>query len=763
MIRPAAGWVLCFSIAVLMAVSAVRGQAPRVEAVVVDARTGLPLSGVNVVVLGTTHGAVSDEQGHFILAGPLALADTVEISHIGYMARRVTVDSLLLLRRIRLVPKPVQAEEVEIQAERELLISRDVPAAVTILPMKKAASRAVDLADVLRRDPSVAISETATGAKFVSIRGGNPDEVLIVYDGIRLNSSAANTFDLSQIALANLARLEVIKGSNTVVFGDGAFGGVLHIVPKKEFQQSISASQRLGTFRANDLSLSLNKSVGRFSGSYTLSRRQADRTVRTSGSGVFSNGSAGAATGESAQEETRQKLNSENIFQTLWLRYRVDRGEISARYIHISNDFNNRTTPARSRLGMNIFSSTLEGRIKWFGHLGATVVRRVADRRRTLPPLAGAESRENLGDSASILRVFKRDVFGEVRLYYSYERAWYGLNGSKERQMTDQPFVLRSTSNLRRSQEAVVFVIQHHLDLKHRGFRYLDWDLSARVDWMSDNRFLRTEAGSAFEVDRGHTPRHAFLTYKFGFNGTGEVRGARYRAYLTTGANVKFPTLEQLFQVDTRPVYLFRGGVLDPERNIGTEFGLHIEKSFPELATGLSIRQVRFDMALFRNSYLNKIAELLSPLTDTRTPFNTRLAWTTGAEVQVGAALLDGLADLSIGYQGVNISDPRVFQFKPENKATVNLSVKHRQFSLWGSLFYEGAQTALLLVKESVQSAELPSRWDMDLAVRQSFPWHRFKGFVGLSINNLRNGGQGDAVGLFLRSRRWYVTFGVEI
>lgn len=715
-------------------------QTTRVEAVVVDARTGAPLEGVNVVVVGTGFGTVSDAAGRFVLLGAFSGQDSVEISHIGYVPRRVSIDSLRVLSRIELVPRAIEAREVTVEAEREMLISRDLPAAITVLPMATAASRGVDLADMLRRDPSLAISETASGAKFVSIRGGNPDEVLIVYDGIRLNSSAANTFDLSQVALSNLARVEIIKGSNTVLFGDGAFGGVLHIVPKKQFDRLISVSQRFGTFRANDLSLNLNKRVGRFAGSYTLSRRQAERNPRDLGS-----------------------LTNDNLFQTVWLDYSTTRLEASGRYIRISNDFDSQAAGSNTETISDIFSGTLEGQVPLFGNLGLTLIRRQSDEQTTTEVGPGALNVRRFDDNATTLRAFKRDVLGEVRLYFSYERAWYGLDGTTENVRPAPLLVSRSLAELRRQQEAFIFIIQNHLDLERKSFRFIDWDLSARIDWMSDQRRLQEEAGGATAVLQRQTPGDYFLTYKFAFNATGEIRGTRYRAFITNGANVKFPTLQQQFFLDTQPLYAYRGGILDPERNIGTEFGVHLEREFPTLPGLFRIREARFDLALFRNSYLNKIAELLTPLVGSTTPFNTRLATTTGTEVQLGVALWNRLVDLSVGYLGLNISDPRVFQFKPEKKATFNLSVQHKGFSFWGNIFYEGRQTALLLVQGRVIPAELPSRWDVDLAVRQSYRWRSVKGFVAISLNNLRNSGASDPTGLFLRDRRWYVTFGGEL
>lgn len=77
------------------------------------------------------------------------------------------------------------------------------------------------------------------GTSSVSIRGTNDTQSLILIDGIRLvdpaNSSSVN---LDLIPAANIERIEVLRGSNSVVYGADAIGGVINIITQKPSDQS---------------------------------------------------------------------------------------------------------------------------------------------------------------------------------------------------------------------------------------------------------------------------------------------------------------------------------------------------------------------------------------------------------------------------------------------------------------------------------------------------------------------------------------------
>lgn len=88
-----------------------------------------------------------------------------------------------------------------------------------------------DLARVLQRVPGVTINRNGgLGATTgVSVRGAANDKLLVLIDGVRVADTAAPAggFDFGTLGAANLAKVEVMRGANSVVWGADALAGVL--------------------------------------------------------------------------------------------------------------------------------------------------------------------------------------------------------------------------------------------------------------------------------------------------------------------------------------------------------------------------------------------------------------------------------------------------------------------------------------------------------------------------------------------------------
>ncbi len=72
----------------------------------------------------------------------------------------------------------------------------------------------------------------------ISIRGSTGQQVIILLDGVRLNTAQSGTVDLSTIPLAIVDRIEVSRGGGATQVGSGAIGGVINIVTRRPSGQS---------------------------------------------------------------------------------------------------------------------------------------------------------------------------------------------------------------------------------------------------------------------------------------------------------------------------------------------------------------------------------------------------------------------------------------------------------------------------------------------------------------------------------------------
>jgi vitamin B12 transporter len=110
-----------------------------------------------------------------------------------------------------------------------------VAASVTVLD-KAAIDRAGDLsvADLLLRTPGVSLSRNGGYGTTTSlrIRGAESDQTVVVIDGVKLNdpSSPGGGYNFANLLVGDAARIEVLRGPQSILWGSQAIGGVVNIV-----------------------------------------------------------------------------------------------------------------------------------------------------------------------------------------------------------------------------------------------------------------------------------------------------------------------------------------------------------------------------------------------------------------------------------------------------------------------------------------------------------------------------------------------------
>jgi vitamin B12 transporter len=98
------------------------------------------------------------------------------------------------------------------------------------------AQQARTLPDILQSVPGLNVIQTggAGGATSIFMRGANSNHVKILVDGIDVNdpSTPGDTFDLEHLLLADVDRVEVLRGPQSGLYGSDAIGGAIYIVTK---------------------------------------------------------------------------------------------------------------------------------------------------------------------------------------------------------------------------------------------------------------------------------------------------------------------------------------------------------------------------------------------------------------------------------------------------------------------------------------------------------------------------------------------------
>ncbi|MEN0057205.1 MAG: TonB-dependent receptor [Bdellovibrio sp.] len=92
-------------------------------------------------------------------------------------------------------------------------------------------SRAPNITTLLSTQANITVTTSPFQPNSIYIRGGDAGHVLILVDGVPFYdaSNAQRTFNLNSLDIKSVRRIEVLKGSQTVLYGGQALSGVIKI------------------------------------------------------------------------------------------------------------------------------------------------------------------------------------------------------------------------------------------------------------------------------------------------------------------------------------------------------------------------------------------------------------------------------------------------------------------------------------------------------------------------------------------------------
>ena len=132
--------------------------------------------------------------------------------------------------------------DIVVTANREARPAATVGQAVTVLDTATITQRqAVTVSDLLRQTPGVTVTRNGGvgTATSVNIRGADSDQTVALIDGIKLNdpSSPGGGFNFGSLLIGNIARIEVLRGAQSVLWGSQAIGGVVNLITRQPTEQ----------------------------------------------------------------------------------------------------------------------------------------------------------------------------------------------------------------------------------------------------------------------------------------------------------------------------------------------------------------------------------------------------------------------------------------------------------------------------------------------------------------------------------------------
>ena len=141
------------------------------------------------------------------------------------------------------------------------------------------ATSADSLEDLLRREGGMQLSRNGGPGQSASvmIRGSAASNTLVLIDGVRIGSATLGQTDLAAISLAQVERIEIMRGPGSSLYGADAIGGVVNIVTRRgDGAAYVSGNLAGGNHRSGEASVAVSGSTEAFDYALSLSGETSD-------------------------------------------------------------------------------------------------------------------------------------------------------------------------------------------------------------------------------------------------------------------------------------------------------------------------------------------------------------------------------------------------------------------------------------------------------------------------------------------------------
>ncbi|MGH6609320.1 MAG: TonB-dependent receptor plug domain-containing protein [Burkholderiaceae bacterium] len=180
-------------------------------------------------------------------------------------------------------------ERVIVSSSRTAAPDAEIGSAISVITAEELERRQIRfVSDALRAVPGIAVNRQgpAGTATQIRIRGAEANHTVVLIDGVKINDPFTSEVDFAHLLSAEIERIEVLRGPQSVLYGSEAIGGVISIFTKRGTRGvQIEGAAEAGSFRTFDGSAAL-RGTGE-----TISYALSAAGVKTDGTNVSRFGS----------------------------------------------------------------------------------------------------------------------------------------------------------------------------------------------------------------------------------------------------------------------------------------------------------------------------------------------------------------------------------------------------------------------------------------------------------------------------------------
>lgn len=213
------------SASILLLVGSSQAQTGKIAGRVVDA-SGESVPGVNIAIVGTTQGAVADEEGYYVILNVSPGSHALRASFVGYATQlvegvRINIDQTTTIDFV-LVEETVDLGEV--------VVTADVPVVRTDVSNSQV-NLSAERIEVLPLSSVSSVVGLQAGIQGLSVRGSGSSELSFSVNGLTLRDERDNS-PFTNISLTSIQEVQVQTGGFNAEYGN-VRSGVINVVTKE--------------------------------------------------------------------------------------------------------------------------------------------------------------------------------------------------------------------------------------------------------------------------------------------------------------------------------------------------------------------------------------------------------------------------------------------------------------------------------------------------------------------------------------------------
>jgi len=223
------------TISVVYASASYTSRLGSLSGTITNHETGVPLPDANVFIEGSRYGAASRDGGYYIINNLPFGTYTIRVQVIGYrpsIHNNVVIDGAASMD-MALLPVPIPMNPIIKTASRSDHLQNHISESSEVYSQIHFRECNGNTAgEIVENSSGMYVKDYGgfAGIKSLSIRGSESSQVLVLLDGMRLNSSRDGGVDINSIPIEALERIEIIRGGHSSLLGTDAVGGAINLI-----------------------------------------------------------------------------------------------------------------------------------------------------------------------------------------------------------------------------------------------------------------------------------------------------------------------------------------------------------------------------------------------------------------------------------------------------------------------------------------------------------------------------------------------------